>query len=537
MKVAVLGGYGVFGSRLCRLLVRDKHDVIVAGRNAESAGALAQELDASSLTLDRAGNLAPLWAMAPDAIVDAAGPFHAYGDDPYRLAREAIANGVHYLDLADDADFCAGIKVLDEAAKAAGVFALSGMSSVPALSSAAVAALREGADSIDLIETAILPGNRAPRGQAVVDSILFQAGTDIDVTVDGAVTQVQSWSHAQVFDLPGGIKRRGYAIRVPDQSLFPAHFGARTVTFHAGLEVGLMNHGLAAFAWLRHKIGFGIPDWFARTVRRAAVLVGWLGTDTGGMSVRVVQRNGAQWHARTWRLLARKGEGPFIPAVSARTVLRKPYDVPTGARAGLEAFTLTEAENAMSDLAVETDMAAEVLVPLFPSVLGTEFMTLAPAVQASHQVFAPKRLTGTARITRSRGIWPNLIAIIFGFPAAAQDIPVRVLKTPHAKGETWVRQFGRQSFMSHLRRGPRGITESFGPFTFDLGLYAKDGNLHYPITGGRLGPLPLPTAFLPESVAVERAVDGAFTFDVSIRAPLTRQLIVRYEGTLFHTDR
>jgi saccharopine dehydrogenase-like NADP-dependent oxidoreductase len=63
------------------------------------------------LQLDRAGDLAPLWARSPDAVVDAAGPFHAYGADPYRLAKSAIAQGVSYLDLADDAEFCAGIAV------------------------------------------------------------------------------------------------------------------------------------------------------------------------------------------------------------------------------------------------------------------------------------------------------------------------------------------------------------------------------------------------------------------------------------------
>ena len=52
-------------------------------------------------------------------VIDAAGPFHAYGDDPYRLPRAAIAAGLHYLDLADNAQFCAGIAALDAEAKAA----------------------------------------------------------------------------------------------------------------------------------------------------------------------------------------------------------------------------------------------------------------------------------------------------------------------------------------------------------------------------------------------------------------------------------
>ena len=102
MKVAIFGGYGVFGSRLAELLVRDGHHVIIIGRNGQAAEALAAKIGGASLELDRAGDLSPLWAMAPNAVVDAAGPFHAYGGDPYRLAKAAIAQGIHYLDLADD---------------------------------------------------------------------------------------------------------------------------------------------------------------------------------------------------------------------------------------------------------------------------------------------------------------------------------------------------------------------------------------------------------------------------------------------------
>ena len=60
--------------------------------------------------------------------------FRPYGRDPYRVARAAIAAGAHYIDLADDGAFVAGIGALDEEAKAAGVAVISGASSVPAIS-------------------------------------------------------------------------------------------------------------------------------------------------------------------------------------------------------------------------------------------------------------------------------------------------------------------------------------------------------------------------------------------------------------------
>lgn len=118
MKVLVLGGYGVFGERLARLLVRDGHTVTVAGRDGGKARALAERLGCAWVTMDRRRDLHLL--AGQDVVVDAAGPFHAYGDDPYQLPRAAISEGVHYLDLADNAVFCTGIASLDAAAKAAG---------------------------------------------------------------------------------------------------------------------------------------------------------------------------------------------------------------------------------------------------------------------------------------------------------------------------------------------------------------------------------------------------------------------------------
>lgn len=35
MKVLILGGYGEFPGRLARLLLRDGHEVLVAGRSAQ----------------------------------------------------------------------------------------------------------------------------------------------------------------------------------------------------------------------------------------------------------------------------------------------------------------------------------------------------------------------------------------------------------------------------------------------------------------------------------------------------------------------
>ena len=535
MMVAVIGGTGVFGERLVRLLVRDGHQVVVVGRGAKALDRLAAELGVAGLVLDRAADLAPLWALAPDVVVDAAGPFHAYGSDPYHLPRAAIAQKVNYLDLADNAAFCAGITALDASAKAGGVFALSGVSSVPALSSAVVADLAQGLTEIDTISTAILPGNRAPRGRSVVESILHQAGTRFQTVTDGQAGLVSSWSRPQRFRL-GDLTRTGWVIEVPDQRLFAGFFNARTVEFRAGMELGVMNQGLAALSWLRSALGFGMPRWLMGLVRLAASALGPFGTDRGGMQVSVTGRGPQGWTLRCWTLVVGHGEGPFIPGVAARAILRDPALVPHGARPALAEITLAKAKAAMTGLDVTLTRTDQPLIPLFQQALGPDFARLPPAVRASHDHAGPRRWVGTATITRGHGLLARAIALVFRFPKAGKAVPLTVLKTPADTGEVWDRRFGTGLFRSHLRLTPQGLTERFGPMTFLLQLQSTDGALHYPVVAGRCLGLPIPRFLLPLSIAREYELAGQFRFDVALHAPLRGGLIVRYAGFLVPDD-
>lgn len=539
MRVAVIGGTGVFGSRLVTLLRRDGHEVIVCSRGGGRTGVpprtpeyLGQdEAGVRFLRLNREGDLGPLWEVAPQAVVDAAGPFHGYGADPYRLARACIGRGVHYLDLADDAGFCAGIAALDAGARAAGVIALSGVSSVPCLSSAAVAARVAGMDEVDTISCAILPGNRAPRGRAVVESILHQAGTPFAVVVDGVEERVRSWSGPLRLTLASGMARQGWRIEVPDQRLFPAAFAARTVEFRAGLELAAMNRGLAALSWLRGWLGFGMPGWLVSAVLAGAKMLGPFGTDTGGMVVSVTGRVGVAWVRRDWVMVVRKGEGPFVPGVAARAILRDVGRVPAGAGPAVGVLAIGAAEAAMADLAVEVRRGEAPVVPLIRQVLGGAFPALPQQVQATHDHAGPRRWSGRAEVLRGRGWLARAIAWAFRFPAAAADVAVTVVKTPVEGGEVWERRFGGQVFRSHLRGGARGLTERFGPFTFAIALEAREGALHWPVTRGWCLGVPLPRWLLPVSVAREYAQDGRFRFDVALHAPLAG-LVVRYRGWL-----
>jgi NAD(P)-dependent dehydrogenase (short-subunit alcohol dehydrogenase family) len=526
VKVLLLGGTGVFGARLARLLVRDGHGVTIAARNNRRARRLADELGCNAIQMDRSGALDAL--EGHDVVVDAAGPFHSYGEggDPYRLARAALAAGAHYLDLSDNAGFCAGIATLDDAARARGLCARSGLSSVLALSSAAVRALA-GREVPQVIDCAILPGNRAPRGLSVMASILAQAGRPMRVWRGGAWQETRGWSDPKTYELPDGLTRQGWQIDVPDLTLFPGHFGAQTVLFRAGLELGLMRYGLAGFALLRRRLPFAVTPWLVKLFKLAADLLAPFGSGRGGMSMMV--QTGTE--RRFWRLLAEDGDGPFIPAIAVRALLRRDV-LPVGAGPALEAISLEEAEAAMSDLKVRTERVTTPVLPIFAQVLGEAFDALPPEIRATHQTADISRWEGEASVTRGHGLWGRFLGRVFGFPAPDPRVPVCVIKTATDKGETWQRRFGKTVFRSHLAATGQGMTERFGPFRFLLALHVREGHLSYPVTAGWLGPLPLPRWLLPVSQAREYVQKGRFRFDVELRAPVTGELIVRYKGAL-----
>lgn len=537
MKVLIIGGTGVFGSRLAELLHRDGHAVTLAGRSAEGA-VMQAPLDAMArLRLDRDGDLTPVLAAGVEVVVDASGPFQAMRaslDDPWRVPRFCIANGLHYLDLSDDADFTAGIGDLDRAARAAGCVVLSGVSSVPALSSAAVVGLREGMTDLELVDIAILPGNRAPRGRSVVEAIMQQAGTPLKVWRGGEWVEARNWSESRPIDLADDMTRRGWMLRVPDTVLLPDWSGARSVVFRAGMELSLLNLGLVGLGLLRRlRIIRRIRSWQVSGALLIARLLEPFGSDRGGMVVNVVGHTGGTDLHRRWTLIAEAGEGPFVPTIPARTLLRRFDRCVPGARPCLAEFTLAEAEAAMADLKIGFHREDGPVCCLFETALGSDWLRLSPEIRRLHAFRDGEAFSGTATVTRGSGWLPRLAAAFFGFPPAGRDVPVRVTMRRSDEMESWVRQFGDRRFRSRLRNGGAGrVWERFGPFSFLIALGVSDGELGFPVVAGRILGLPMPGFLLPRSESRESVRNGLFHFDVALHLPLTRQLMVRYRGWL-----
>ena len=329
LRVLVVGATGVFGRRLAEQLVHEPGIVvIVAGRTERTLAKLSAELGNGTerVVLDREQvTPADLRRVGAHIVIDAAGPFQ---NSRTVLIEAAIKACCHYADFADGRDFVSAIRRFDAAARANGVAVLSGASSTPALSHAALDRLTSGWRQIDTIRVAICPGNRTPRGSSLVRAILSYAGQPVRIFRDGVWTIEPGWGRPHRMSIPGLSIRLASLCETPDLDLLVERFQPRdSAEFLAGLESRLLHHGLRLSAMLVRwgLIGSLVP--VARPMHFLASLIKPFGTDQGGMIAEASGHgaDGRPIHAR-WSLTACQGHGPFVPTLTTLSLVRKIRD-------------------------------------------------------------------------------------------------------------------------------------------------------------------------------------------------------------------
>ena len=186
-RILVLGGYGSFGSRLCRLLTaHTEHTVLVAGRREDKAKNHCETFGGKPLRLNNQTVCAGmLKALKIDILVDASGPFFHETPNPYGIVDAYIGSDTHDIDLSDDPEFTDGVSDFNGDARDKGLLVSSGASTVPAISGAIADELTNNMTRVEFVESTILPGNRAPRGRSLIQSILRQTGRPFSIWADG----------------------------------------------------------------------------------------------------------------------------------------------------------------------------------------------------------------------------------------------------------------------------------------------------------------------------------------------------------------
>ncbi len=349
-KVLVLGAYGFFGTRICAGLAKNPRiRLILAGRDLTKATAAAYQLGLSGEHARAIDATDPdlaiqLRKLAVNTLIHTAGPFQ---DQGYEVARAAIKAGCNYLDLADGRAFVTGITQLDAQARAAAVSVVSGVSTVPALTTAVIDKYRDQFASLDSIRIGITSGAVIP-GIATLRAVLSYCGRPFRTLEKGAWIDAYGWLDTLEYEFPKTVGRRRISrCDVPDLDLLAKRYPSlKTVSFHAGFASNTAHKIVERLAMLVKE----------KRMKSAVPLAGLLFTlgrwmqpvfsDRGAMFVRIngMHENRAPL-TLTWNLVARENHGPNIPCAPAIALANKiaaGAALPAGAMPCMGLLTLEE---------------------------------------------------------------------------------------------------------------------------------------------------------------------------------------------------
>lgn len=555
LTVLIVGGYGTFGGRLVHLLQNEPRlRIIVGGRSLARATAYCStQTNARALLVptafDRDGDLKQqLYTLLPDVVVDASGPFQAYGAEPYRLVQACIRRRTPYLDLADGSDFVDGIRKFNADAIAADVFALSGVSSFPVLTAAVVRQL-----SVDMVQVHEICGGIAPSpyagvGANVIRAIASYAGQPVSLMRDGRIVIAHPFTESfrYIVAPPGQTPLRPLRfslVDVPDlkvlAELWPE---ARAIWMGAAPVPASLHWALTALAWLVRLKCIKSLLVLAPIMTLATNRLRW-GEHRGGMFVDVTGESASGVPLRrSWHLLAEGDDGPLIPSMAAAAIIHRILDdnaPQPGARAAVCDLEVTDYDILFRGrrlyYGVRGNSPASSTRPLYARLLGAAWELLPLELKRLHAVQSRARFAGRCTVKRGNGVFAGLIARAFGFPPSGQDVEVSVNFEVSGGTETWTRTFNGKSFSSLQSEG-RGafghlLCERFGPFKFAMALVHRKAQIHLVLRRWTAFGIPMPLWLGPRSTAHESALDGKFWFDVEIGHPLVG-LIVHYRGWL-----
>ncbi|MDH4049314.1 MAG: DUF4166 domain-containing protein [Gammaproteobacteria bacterium] len=552
MRVLVIGGYGTFGGHLVRRLASQAGlELLVAGRSEEKARVFISGLNAvanlQSTRFDRDGAVdAQLQDIAPDIVVDASGPFQAYGNDRYRVAKSAIKVGAHYLDLADDSGFVAGIDALNEQAMQSRVFAISGASTSPALTSAVYRQLARHFTTVESFRGGIAPSPHAGVGISIVQAIAAYAGKAVSLTRDGkrttgiAVCDTQDYSIAAPGALP--LRRRRFSlVDIPDLALSESLDPQLRNTWFGAAPVPAVYH------WLLRVLAAAVHSGLFRSLSSFVpvmhyVLSRWsFGAHRGGMFVELAGTDLSGHHVTCcWDLVAEGEDGPVIPTLAAEAIIRACASgrapLP-GARPATDELELEDFAALFASLRVSYgERSSSKTPPLVRRILGSRWLELPQALRDLHDVRESSDWSGQASVTRGSSPLARLIATIVGFPPAGSTMPVQVTLTRDDDKEVWKRNFDGHRFCSELTAGQMGayanlFRERFGPVRIGMALVTDNGKLYLLPKCWQFFGIPMPDCLLPRGRMLEYVEDGRFRFHVEIGFPLIGH-VVTYSGWL-----
>jgi Saccharopine dehydrogenase NADP binding domain len=314
----VFGGYGTFGGIVARELAKQGILVTVAGRDgaraeffAESLGPVHRGLAADVTNPDSCRASLQNQTVA----VNCAGPFGPFADT---LLEACLDRGCHYVDIADDRDYCRLVRGKNEFFEHKSLAAVYGCSSLPAISGAlALSVLRDVEMKPERVRVTLLIGNNNPKGRAAIASLVHGLGKPIQAP-QGII---RGFRNREVAPLPPPFDRRAvFNFDSPEYDLFPELLGVQSVAVKVGFEFRPANYAFALLATLGLNFGTKTTNIFAWLGNHAPRF----GTSGAAIMTELFFSNGS---SRQATMLARE-DGQRMAALpcalAAREICREP---------------------------------------------------------------------------------------------------------------------------------------------------------------------------------------------------------------------
>lgn len=547
LRLLILGGYGVFGARLIELLADEARlHIIVAGRSLAKAETLCARYRGRAqlepMVLDRDHADVHLPRLQCDVVIDASGPFQDYGADRYRVIRACIARGIHYLDFADAADFVDGVSQFDELARRSEVFVLSGVSSFPVLTAAALDAMAETM-TITRVEGGIAPSPYAGIGMNVMRAVAGYAGSPVPLVRNGRVTTAVGLGESRRYTVavPGKMPLRNLRfslVDVPDLLILPREQPSIVELWMGAGPVPESLHRILNLLSLA-RARFKLPSYEPLSPLFYAILNRMrFGEHRGGMYVQATGVREGRPVTRSWHMIAEGDDGPYIPSMAIEIILRKMLDgtIPAiGARPAVHALDLDDYAEAFRGRQITAGFRDQTPARnLYRQILGEAFDALPPSLRAMHDGPVTEWV-GTTTIRRGSGPIRGALAALLGFPKSGRNIPTTVIFHRDGLRERWERRFGSKTVSSTQVPGTGRmlhlIMERFGPVTCAVALVLDGNRLYFVPRHWWLFGIPMPRWLLPGGESQESCLDDSMAFDIKIALPILGTL-VSYRGVL-----
>ncbi len=544
MKILIIGGYGAFGGRLARLLANQINlHIFIGGRTLLKAEQLCAELSGNAATftpvkVDK-NNLSPtLSRYAPDIVVDASGPFNLKSENPYAVVKACLKAEVHYLDLADGADFVMGIEQFDMKAKEKNINVISGLSTCPALTGAVLSDAMKTMQ-VESVEVGVAPSPFASMGLSVVKGIFDYAGENLVLYKNGRKTSQSALTSGRRKTIapPGALPLRNRLFAFvdgPDLQIFPeAHPSISNSWMGAGTRPELLLRLLMALSKTKALLKFPKLSWLSKPGHAFLNKMAG-GEHRGGLFLKVSNKE----ETREWHILAEGDDGPFIPSMACAAIISrwKSSQPKPGARAAHQELDLNDFRPFFGNRNIlygwrsfsKTDY-------VFEKVLSNEFNNLREQVRVLHAPDGPTVWKGQTQAEGPSNILGKLAGLIAGVNVKTGETETTVTITPKPNGEVWERNFGGRTFKSRLTPGKGKneylMMEHFGPLKFALALVHKDQRLYFiPRRWFFLG-IPMPQFLLPKGDTYETVTDSKFEFHVDLQVPIIGR-VAKYQGWL-----